>query len=343
MLKFIRFVVILFFIIGGLFNPPIISAQAITATDLITSANALRATNGLAPYQTDSAVMAYAQQHADYMASIQSATHTHSDGSSAWESGYQENVASGSADFVTIDFVFNQVWADAVHSKTILGYTGGSIGAGVALGTDGNLYIVLNVLPAGTTVSQPIQPAPTSDTPIQTQPVIIAPTTSAPLGTATTALRSDTPIEHIVAANEALWSIAMRYGVKIDEIRAWNGLAAGDNFLVVGQKLKIFLPVTATPELTATETPVPSATVTLAPATNTPKATPTKQITPTATITPTQPPGVIDLIYAGDKKATIIVVIVAGILGVLLVEVRGRIEKPKYKAQSQDNSNQIKE
>jgi LysM repeat protein len=313
------------FLIGTLLFPIYsVSAQTLTANDLISTVNALRAANGLAAYQVDSSVMTYAQQHADYMASIQSATHTHSDGSTPWASGYQENVASGSVDFVTLDFLFNQVWADAVHSKTILGYESGKLGAGVAAGADGNLYLVLNVLPGNTVVSQP-QPTSdslTSDTPTQTQPAAIAPT--APLVTATTALRSDAPIEHIVVANEALWSIAMRYGVKIDEIRQWNGLAAGDNFLIVGQKLKIFLPVTATPEMTSTNTPLPSATVTLAPPTNTPQVTPTSTNTPTATITPTQPPDVMDLIDKGDKTTTIIIVIVAGLLGVLLVQLRGR-------------------
>ncbi|MAT44182.1 MAG: hypothetical protein CL609_17760 [Anaerolineaceae bacterium] len=312
----------------GLFLIPIhpVSAQTLTANDLNSTVNALRSSNGLAAYQVDSSVMAYAQQHADYMASIQSATHTHSDGSSPWESGYQENVASGSVDFVTLDFLFNQVWADAVHSKTILGYESGKLGAGVALGADGNLYLVLNVLPGNTVASQP-QPTSdslTSDTPTQTQPAAIAPTSNAPLVTATTALRSDTPFEHIVVTNEALWSIAMRYGVTIDEIRRWNGLAAGDNFLIVGQKLKIFLPVTATPEMTSTNTPLPSATFTFAPPTNTPQVTPTRTNTPTATITPTQPPDVMDLITKGDKTTTIIIVIVAGLLGGLLVQLRGR-------------------
>ncbi len=329
-LKITKFLMVWFLMGLFLFPTHSVSAQTLTANDLITAANALRATNGLAPYQTDSAVMAYAQQHADYMASIQSATHTHSDGTSPWESGYQENVASGSVDFMTLDFMFNQVWADAVHSKTILGYTEGSIGAGAALGADGNLYLVLNVLPGGTTVSQRIQPEPTSEPSAPTASVVTLPTSATPPVTATTVLRSDTSIEHTVVANEALWSIAMRYGVKIDEIRQWNGLATGDNFLVVGQKLKIFLPVTATPVMTSTETPVPTATATHAPATKTPQATNTIPVTPTVTITPTQPPDVIDLIYAGDKTTTIIVVVIAGLLGVLLVQLRGRTGRSSH-------------
>ena len=44
------------------------AAQSITASLLIQTVNGLRAASGLAAYQVDSSIMAYAQEHAEYMA-----------------------------------------------------------------------------------------------------------------------------------------------------------------------------------------------------------------------------------------------------------------------------------
>ena len=42
---------------------------------------------------------------------------------------------------------------------------------------------------------------------------------------------------HTVRSGESLWSISRRYGVRVEDLRAWNGLA--DNLLQPGQKLSV--------------------------------------------------------------------------------------------------------
>ncbi|MDO9086054.1 MAG: CAP domain-containing protein [Anaerolineaceae bacterium] len=214
-----------------------IQAQRESAYDLINSVNALRTSKGLDPYQIDSGLMSYAQQHADYMASIQSATHTHSDGSVAWEIGIQENVATGTEGIVNVSIVVYQIWSDWIHWKTMVDYASGDVGAGVALGADGMVYYVLNVR-AGTAV--PIT-VPTSGlasvVPITVGSSTITPDLIAILIKSTPA--ADGSIVHVVDFGQSLWSIAIAYGVKMDDIRQLNNLAMDSTIINVGQKLLI--------------------------------------------------------------------------------------------------------
>ncbi len=318
MTKIFRFTLILSLFCAAFFFSFPVQAQGITATDLINAVNALRAENGLAPYVVDETIMAYAQEHAEYSASIKVSTHTHSDGSSPLDSGYQENVAAGTVEFMTTDFILNNVWADPVHGQTLTGYAGGAMGVGTALDGDGGIYIVLNVLP-GAAVSQPVQATAAV---AETTPAVV---NTQPVAASTTGPRSDTPIIHTVKSGEAMWSIAIQYGVTIAEIQQWNGYASGDTEIYVGQELKVYLPVTPMPEMT--DTPIPTATATQPPATAT--AIPTATQIPTATLipTPTPPPDFIDRLYDGDRQTAVIVVIIAGIIGVLLVEVNKRINR----------------
>lgn len=245
-------------------------AQNFTVYDLIATVNSLRASQGLSPYEVDAWLMDYAQQHSDYQASINSSTHTHSNGSTSLSIGVMENVANGTASFMTVDFIVNQIWADAVHMKTMVGYSSGTVGAGLA--TSGDIvYVTLNVKPGdGSVVSAPAQAS-------------AIPATAKPLYTSTPAV--DGSISHVVGYGEALWSIAIAYGVKIDTLRKLNNLAADSNTIFVGQKLLIIPAGTIVP----TQTPKPDASLTPT-STYTPKpptATSTAFSTSTPTISPT--------------------------------------------------------
>ena len=124
-------------------------AQSESGYDLINTVNALRASLGLAAYTVDPWLMTYAQQHADYINSLNSGTHLHSDGTLPWDSGIQENVAGGTAGYVTAAVVVYQIWVDEGHLKTMTGYPGGEIGAGVAYSADNDqTYFVIDVRPA---------------------------------------------------------------------------------------------------------------------------------------------------------------------------------------------------
>jgi len=85
----------------------------------------------------------------------------------------------------------------------------------------------------------------------------------------------DGSLIHEVAQGQAYWSIAIAYGIKVNDIIQMNGLSSG-SVLSIGQKLRIHGPYTSTPVLSETPTPEPDT------------ATPTITQTPTITPTPTQ-------------------------------------------------------
>ncbi len=66
-------------------------------------------------------------------------------------------------------------------------------------------------------------------------------------------------LTHIVRSGDTAWGIALRYGLTLEQLAAFNNISP-DTFLQIGQELFI-QPPTATPEPTAlpTETPAPTA------------------------------------------------------------------------------------
>lgn len=235
--RFFHLICIIFLLVC--FSKPLygVNAQSVSASDVINAVNALRTSRGLDPFRVDSGLMSYAQQHADYMASIQSATHTHSDGSTAWESGIQENVASGTDGLITAEIVVNQIWSDYIHLRVMVEFTSGDVGAGVALGVDGNEYFVLNVIGGDTTVNtnqisatEVVLPtvAAVATTPVEW---IVPLTTSTP--------NAEGEVIHVVQNGQTLWNIADAYDVSIEDIRLLNNIAMDSTVINIGQELLI--------------------------------------------------------------------------------------------------------
>lgn len=221
-----------------------VSAQGITGYDLVDAVNALRASLGLAPYQIDGELMAYAQEHADYQASTQNSTHIHRDGTLPQSHGLQENVAVLDQEVASVYIVVNEIWVDWGHRHIMTDYSSGWIGGGVALSGDGQYYFTIEVRPGEETISN----TPASGTSITQQdtPIPISPlVTSQP--------REDGAIIHKVGYGQSLWSIAIAYGVKINEIRRLNNIAGDSTFIYPDQELLIGYASTSTPE--PTETP----------------------------------------------------------------------------------------
>jgi LysM repeat protein len=225
------------------------SAQAYTPYDIINEVNALRASRGLAPYQVDPWLMAWAQEHSEYQASTGISTHLHKDGTVPSTIGVHENVASGTAGFVTPNIIIYEIWADPVHMKTMVGYTTGLIGVGVA--TSGDMtYCTLDVKEGTDSVT--VTPRlDTTTTPGAATPSTVSPTVTAttlpaipvtPLG-ATSTPEKDGSIVHVVGYGQTLWSIASIYGVTTDEIRQLNNLTEGATLIKPGQKLVIRQPL----------------------------------------------------------------------------------------------------
>jgi LysM repeat protein len=96
-------------------------------------------------------------------------------------------------------------------------------------------------------VAVPAEAAPV-EAPAEPTPVEAPVTESVPAEPVTVAQPPDTDKrEHTVASGETLGSIAGMYGVTVSDIRAWNGLDAGETVINAGAALVVYLPM-AVPE-----------------------------------------------------------------------------------------------
>ena len=284
-LRTLRSLLLLLFLLTLSPLPSAHSAPLHSADDLIAVVNALRASKGLEAYQSDAGLMAYAQQHAEYCASIGHGTHQHSDGSYPWDQGIQENVASGTEGLLSVDIVVYTIWSDWGHWKTMVGYLTGQVGAGMAV-KDGTVYYVLNVRGGEESYYATLEPTATGTPPTSTPTYESTATiayTFVPILTNTP--QPDGSIVHIVKAGETLWSIALSYDVKVEELRWLNGMASDDNEIYVEQSLLIRPADPTTPTSQVTDTPKPTRVKA------TPTATPRPSRTPTSTATTTEMPG----------------------------------------------------
>ena len=137
-----------FIVLASLFLSPLSPAMAqdISAEDVIAAVNNLRSSNNLAVYLVDSGLMNYAQQHSKYQASINTWTHQRSDGTFPGSKGLVENVAVGNVGYLNVSDLISAIWADALHMKTMVGYTSGYIGVGVASNST-STYVTLDLRP----------------------------------------------------------------------------------------------------------------------------------------------------------------------------------------------------
>ena len=317
MKRMIRYLFVLMFLFSAL------SAQAQSADDLVAAVNALRASYDLEPYTVDPALMAAAQSHSVYQASIRQTTHQRADGSGT--PARSENVCGGIG--VNASYCVNNMWTDELHRYTMIGLESGTVGAGFAE-SEGNSYYTLMVNGSGgETGLASLQTLSEYEIPIDRDAALLQPGefyTSTP--------EPDGSIYHTVRTNETLWSIAVSYGTTIADIQALNGLDPEDTSVSIGQRILIHYggnPVedTATPTITplpATNTPKPTAT-----STNTPIPLPT--LTPTATNTPTPEPLIPHIRYfdtPGAKTLGLVLVIVCS-LGLLITLYLGFFRKDK--------------
>ena len=226
---------ILGIILGTMPTAPV-SAQSGEEQELINEINALRASHGLAAYTVDPYLMALAHEHSVYQASIHKSTHEHSDGRVPAQIGVVENVAGGDLGFITPHTVLTHIWMmDAGHLKTLVGFESGSMGVGIA--DDGiTAYYTLEVIPGAGPAATP---DPLRDgfgagngTQIPGSPIAFVPLITM------TAL-ADGTIIHVVGYGQTLWSIALAYGVHIDQIRAWNNIAPDSTEIYAGQLLLV--------------------------------------------------------------------------------------------------------
>ncbi len=269
-------------ILGFIFLLIPVRIFAQSADALISEVNALRASYGLEPYTVDANLMALAQAHSTYQASLHHTTHDRADGSGT--PARSENVCGGIG--VNASYCVKNMWTDEIHRYTMIGLESGVVGAGLAE-SEGNSYYTLMVNGTGAeTGLASLNTIPELERPIDPDSALLQADqimTSTP--------EPDGSIYHTVRTNETLGAIAASYNRTVEEIQALNGMEPDDFDIFIGQRLLIIYvgnPVedTATPTITplpATNTPKPTAT-----ATETPIPLPTR--TPTATMTATPEP-----------------------------------------------------
>lgn len=260
-------------------------AQSSEELELVAEINALRASRGLAPYTVDAALMAMAREHSQYQASISKSTHEHSDGRVPPELGVVENVAGGDLGYITSQTVIYDIWMpSAGHALTLVGFESGSIGVGIA--DDGvTTYYTLELRPGASSSAEAtpgVGGTATAYTPIALVPL----ETAAP--------RPDGTVVHVVGYGQTLWSIAVAYGITVDQIRAWNSIADGSTEIYAGQALlvrpaSLVTPATPTREATPAVSDIP-VTASAAP-TSTPGSEAHAVALLQATATPDQPAG----------------------------------------------------
>jgi LysM repeat protein len=299
----------------------------LTAVELITKVNELRATKNLPPFKTNPILMTIAQAQADHIATAGVMTHFNANGTPpfqrAIQAGYPvagdlsqgglfaENIGSGGTELTVSDII--STWQnDTKNLETMLSTELKDVGAGMTV-ADSMTYYVLD---AGTSPTVSATPS----TPVNKKP---------PVGTQNIAAVTSTPLEdgtiyHIVKANEGLWNIALNYNTTIENLKLLNRLQSND--IYEGQKLLIKKPEV---KLTATPTILPSATFGI------PTSTATSPVTPTALPTATPPPV---SPTSRESGGTVVGIIVLAAL--IAAGVGSWLGKKKSKSESQkDDSN----
>lgn len=284
--NFLWFALLLAALMLSVVSPAVVNAQAGSASELIQEVNAYRAANGLAAYEVDGGLMALAQSHSDYQASIQDCTHTRADGSQPADYGISaENIACGN-NLSVADAIYYQ-WADPLHTSTILGPTTGYVGAGVAFSGSTVYYTLAVKRLSGDFTYRPPQQAIQQDNPpsgnpdVPEEPLVSYIQTSTP--------NEDGSITHVVEYGETLIDIAEAYGITLQELLSHNPSLSPTNPVYFEGDVLIIKPAfTPTPEMTATYTPRPPTRTPLP--TRTPRPTYTVTAIRTPTLTPTETP-----------------------------------------------------
>ncbi len=274
--------------------------------DLIKAVNDLRLANGEDALAAHPALMRVAQWEADaILAGAEGHTrppgltlgqwmisYGYPLGGNIAQDGYRsENWVGGRE--MTVDQAITSWLGDAPHTNTMLSSQRSDIGAGVAVGQDDEgrpvyIYVIETALQTSSGEQQYEAQLWLTAMP-QTQAALYGDSTQAAaaltvpqfmIPVALVTARPDGDVVHQVQYGQTLWSIAIEYGLKIEDIKRLNNLVADEVY--PNQQLLV--------QKAATQ-PVPTATVPPPAATALPSATPS----PTGSATPTPQPGAVEV------------------------------------------------
>lgn len=223
-----------------------VSAQD-PASDIARLVNELRAGYGLPAFSYNPLLAAAAQNHANWMATTGTYSHTQSNGSTpqnrAEAAGYVGYVSENIVGGTQLSAAQGVVWwrNSAVHFNTMVATRYTQMGVGYASGLDQNFYVLV----VGNPSDQPASPRPAQ---VDAAPVMVAPIVLSPP-------RDDGSIVHQVLPGQTFWAIAARYEVPLNDIFLYNNLNE-NSLLKPGDELLIRLaegqapPPTPTPPAT---------------------------------------------------------------------------------------------
>jgi uncharacterized protein YkwD len=217
-------------------------AEAASPVELVAAVNNLRLAYGLPTLNIDPILTQTAQSQADALLATGGAVgHTRPNGITFTQQllmlGYPLSGDLSLGGYRSENFIFGyqlsavdavEAWrGDEPHLNTMISPNRSDIGAGVAASADGAVYYVIDTA-LRTASGQPQSdanlylPGGISGTP---DPAAAVNQYIVPVSIATA--RPDGDVYHIVQYGQTLWSIAIGYGTKIDQIRTLNHLGSG--------------------------------------------------------------------------------------------------------------------
>jgi len=213
------------------------------AYDVIAAVNQVRASNGLAAFQVNGALMAAAQAHSDYQAASGSISHTGSGGSSpgsrAQAAGYAGSVIENIYGGMNASPQQAVSWwqGDSLHLNTLLSTRHTEAGAGVA-SSGGVVYYTLDV-GTGTGASSGSTGSTGASTPGASGAPVAAPATAVAFNPVLISTANpDGSIVHVVQAGQTLWTIAASYKIALADLLQLNGFT-NNTYIYPGNKILI--------------------------------------------------------------------------------------------------------
>ncbi|MCS6907847.1 MAG: CAP domain-containing protein [Anaerolineales bacterium] len=224
---------------------------------IVALVNQVRSSYGLPALQANSALMAAAQAHSEYQASIGTVTHSGKGGSTPLQRAVAAGYGGGAKVYVSENIyggnnaspsqAVNWWMGDGIHLQTMINPNATDAGAGIAQNGDTVFYTLLVGYvagsPGGNSISPPVGGATKAPTAIPVVPIV----TSTP--------NPDGSVVHVVQPGQALWNIAAVYKVPLADLLSLNGLTE-NSLIYPGDKILIRkAEATPTPEPTASPTP----------------------------------------------------------------------------------------